>query len=258
MVFLPSSRHAVIARRIHGVVAITATAGFLAVIILSASGGFLPQPAQPGHLLGTNPEGPAGMWSRVWDTLTYFTVWSNIIVAVAFWVMVARPAHGYVDSPPPLWQRSLLLDALMMITVTAIVYATLIGPSQVLEGWSMLTNPWQHIVVPVVAVAGWVWAGPRRWIDRWAIVGSLLLPMIWTVFMLIRGAAITAYPYAFVDVATHGMGPVAVMIVAIVVFGLLVMASYAGVDLFLQRFSQAPDPQPDLSATDRPDATATR
>ena len=40
----------------------------------------------------------------------------------------------------------------MMITVTAIVYAILIGPYEVLSGFALVTNPLQHIVVPAAFV----------------------------------------------------------------------------------------------------------
>lgn len=32
-------------------------------------------------------------------------------------------------------------------------------------GWSVLTNPWQHIVVPVLAVGVWAIWGPRGWVS---------------------------------------------------------------------------------------------
>ena len=45
------------------------------------------------------------------------------------------------------WGRATHLCALMMITVTAIVYATLIGPYEVLSGFALVTNPYGFVNV---------------------------------------------------------------------------------------------------------------
>lgn len=124
----------------------------------------------------------------------------------------------------------LLLDALLMITVTAIVYAVLLAPTDHVAGWSRLTNPWQHIAVPAVAVGAWLLTGPRHWI-RWRdLPAALLIPLAWVAYMLVRGAVVGAYPYGFVDVITHGYADVTLTIAAILAFALIVAALFAGTD----------------------------
>ena len=48
-----------------------------------------------------------------------------------------------------------------------------------------------------------VW-GPRGWFSWRVIAGSLLIPAAWVVWMLVRGVAVGAYPYDFVDPTTYG------------------------------------------------------
>jgi hypothetical protein len=164
---------------------------------------------------------------RVTDTLSYFTIWSNIVVAVAATVL-ARGSHGRRA-------QVLLLDALLMITVTAIVYQLLLAPSIDNEGWGLLTDPWLHVVTPLVAVATWLWAGPRGWLTLRLLPLSLVLPLAWVAWMLARGAVVDAYPYDFVNVAAHGYASALLTIGLILVFGLVVASVLTAVDRLLSR-----------------------
>lgn len=227
------------ARRVHAGVAVLAWVGLALVVLLSATGSYADGGAipKPGHMYGINPSGGAGALSRVADTLSYFTEWSNAVVGVAF-TLLARGA-----GPQRRWRRVILLDALLMITVTAIVYALLPAPAEQLTGWSRLTNPWQHIAVPAALLA-WLVAGPRHWFRLKDVPAALLLPLAWVAYMLVRGAVVGAYPYGFVDVVTHGYGEVTLTIAAIMAFALVVAGVFAVVDGPLGRRAGRPTPSP--------------
>ncbi len=65
--------------------------------------------------------------------------------------------------------------ALMMITVTAIVYATLIGPYETLSGFALVTNPLRNTVVP----AAWRGALVAARGHHVATLGFLPIPVAW-------------------------------------------------------------------------------
>lgn len=90
-------------------------------------------------LFGGLPEGTPGMALRGMQQLTYFTMWSNIMVAAVTLMLALNPQKR---TP---WRKALHMCALMMILVTAVVYAVAIAPTNPLRGWSLITNPWQHI-----------------------------------------------------------------------------------------------------------------
>ena len=91
----------------------------------------------------------------------------------------------------------------MMITVTAIVYATLIGPYEVLSGFALVTNPLQHIVVPAAFVGTAALAGPRGGIT-WATLGrALLIPVAWVAYTLVRGSFTHQYPLRLRERVAH-------------------------------------------------------
>ncbi|GAA1477767.1 hypothetical protein GCM10009623_22130 [Nocardioides aestuarii] len=211
--------------------AVVAWAGVVLTVLLSTLGWYQQLPVEPG-LYGDTPPGAAGALPRLLDTLSYFTIWSNIAVAVGVTLLLARPLRDGVAV------RVLRLSGLLMITVTAIVYQVLLAPTAEVVGWSLLTDPILHVVTPVLTVLVWAIWGPRGWIDARLVPAALTVPLLWIVWMLARGAVIDAYPYGFVNVAEVGYASVARTLALILVFGVVVAAAFWGLDVLLRRRSR--------------------
>lgn len=216
------------ARRAYAANAAIAWLGLALTIVLSGLGWYGEVPVEEG-LYGNTPDGVAGVFSRLTDTLSYFTIWSNVVVAISATLLLQRPLRDTIT------RRVLRLDALLMITITAIVYQVLIAPSIDVEGWSLLTDPILHIVTPLLTVVVWVVWGPRGWISARLVPLALIVPLAWIAWMLLRGTVVDAYPYGFANVTELGYSSVSVTLVAILVFGLLVAAAYWGIDVLLER-----------------------
>ena len=151
------------------------------------------------------------MGVRLWRFFSYFTIQSNLLVLVAALLLTVAPGRdGRV------W-RVLRLDGLIGITVTGIVHWFLLRPLQDLSGWLYFTDKVVHVVVPLLAVLGWLALGPRPRIDWAVVLRGLIWPAAWLVYTMIVGAATAWYPYGFLDVNVNGAGPVAVTSVAITV-----------------------------------------
>jgi hypothetical protein len=58
--------------------------------------------------------------------------------------------------------------------------------------------------VPVGAVLGWLVFGPRPRADRRSVAWSLLVPLTWLAYTMLRGAVTGRYPYGFLDVGDLG------------------------------------------------------
>ncbi len=223
--------------------AVLAWLGVGLTLVISAAGGYEPTPVT-GNLYGVHPEGVAGVVSRVSDTLSYFTIWSNVVVAIALTLLVRQP-----DRDTPL-RRVLRLDSVLMITITAIVYAVLLAPSAVVVGWSRLTDPILHQVTPALTVLVFLVFGPRRWVTGRVVLASMAIPLAWIVWMLARGAVVGAYPYDFADVGTRGYPAVAATLAGILVFGVVVAAVFWGLDAVITRVTRtAGGPQPEGTST---------
>ncbi len=222
----PTRRHRG-ARGAFVVNALVAWVGVVVTLVISAAGGYASTTPDPG-LYGLHPDGAAGVLSRVSDTLSYFTIWSNVVVAVSVTLAARRSRGGLAE-------RVLRLDAVLMITVTAIVYQVLLAPTAVVVGWSRLTDPILHVVTPVVTVTVWLAFGPRGWVTSRVVPLALLVPLAWIVWLLGRGALVGAYPYDVANVTARGVGPVAVTLVLILVFGLAVACVSWGLEVLLRR-----------------------
>lgn len=239
------------ARAAFALNAVLAWIGFVLVCVLSATNRYT-EVAPAAHEYGVHPPGTAGAFSRLLDTLSYFTVWSNVVVAASCTLLALQPE---VDTR---WRRVLRLDALIMITVTAIVYALLLAPNSHPSGWDLVTNPLQHVVVPIVTVLVWLVWGPRRRLDARSVGASFLVPAAWIGYMLLRGAAVDAYPYPFVNVAARGYAAVSGTLGAIIAFGLLLACAFWGADHLLARRRRPRDGSAAGSPTVRTAADAER
>ena len=154
--------------------------------------------------------------------VSFFTILSNLLSGIVSAQLARRPDRDGLG-----W-RPLRLAALVGITVTGIVYSTVLAAIHQPNGAAETTvNTIVHYVVRVMMVAGWLLFGPRPRIDRRAIDWSLLFPVLWLAYTLIRGAIWAWYPYPFVDVTTHGYARVAVNALLVTVVLGIVAALFA-------------------------------
>lgn len=218
-------------KALFGINALVAWCGVLLSFILYASGYYPPDTSNP-TLLGNNPVGIDGLVGRLLDWITYFTILSNIIVAIVMTLLFLRPSR---DSK---LMRVLRLDTLLMIIITGVIYNLLLGPGVSHEGWDFFSNGLQHVFTPILTVLVWLIVGPRRWINIKVIALSLIIPILWAVFALVRGAVIGAYPYSFLDVATKGLSSVLAFIGVIMIIALILALVLMGIDAAISALSR--------------------
>ncbi len=216
------------ARPLFGINAVVAWAGCGLQFFLSAFGVY-PSTNTVASQLGNNDQGALG---RIFDYFTYFTILSNILVAVILTMLFLNPLRdGKVF-------RVLRLDTVLMITVTGVVYNLVLAADAKNVGWQVLANSLEHQITPIVTVVVWLLVGPRGWINLRTIAWAFALPIGWLVYALIRGAIIGAYPYPFLDVVTLGYGTVLINVLGIVVFALVILLILWGVDKAISRLTR--------------------
>jgi hypothetical protein len=137
---------------------------------------------------------------RAFNSLAFFTVQSNLIVAFTCTLLALRPDRSSVSF------RTARLTGVVCITVTGIVYHVALAGLLELDSWDLVGDQLVHTVVPVLTVVGWLAFGPRRAVGSREVGLSLIFPVAWLTFTLARGAAVKFYPYPFVDVTQIGYG----------------------------------------------------
>jgi len=216
------------ARLAFGVNAVVAWLGVVLTVALSAVGAYRDVAVDPG-MYGDTGDGFAGAVSRTVDTLSYFTIWSNIVVAVSVTLLLTRPL-------PDTWGRRVLrLDGLLMITVTMIVYQVVLAPGTEVVGWARLTDPILHLVTPILTLLVWVVFGPRGWLTARLVPAALIVPVLWVGWMLLRGAVVDAYPYDFVNAVDLGYAVVLRNVFFVLVLGLVISTILFGIETLLSR-----------------------
>lgn len=176
---------------------------------------------------------PPGLGERLFHLVSYFTILSNLLVLLTT-VPAAREPH--VDGPA--W-RVLRLAAVVGIAVTGVVHWFLLRPLLDLDGWSYAVDKLLHVVVPLLAVLGWLLVGPRRRVTLRVVLLALLYPVTWLAYTLVVGAVTGWYPYPFLDVGARGGGAVAVACVGVTALVLAGSALAWGLDRAL-----GPAPRP--------------
>ena len=150
-------------------------------------------------------EDPPSLGERLLHFVSYFTVQANVGVFLAVLPLVRLPQH---DGPG--W-RVLRLSSLVGIVITGVVHWFLLD----LTGWSYATDKLLHVVVPALALVGWLAFGPRPRITGRVVGLALIWPVAWLAYTLLLGAVMGWYPYPFVDVDRLGGARVAVSCTAI-------------------------------------------
>ncbi|MEV0791671.1 Pr6Pr family membrane protein [Kribbella sp. NPDC050459] len=167
---------------------------------------------------------------RLFNVFAYFTIQSNLLLGGTVLVLALWPdrTRGAVF-------KTLRLNGVLCIAVTGIVYHAVLAGLDELSGWAWVSNFLLHTAAPIAGVLGWLLFGPRGQTD-WRIVGwSIVYPLLWLAFTLIRGEFVHFYPYPFVNVDEHGYGRVLLNCLLVAVLFLALAAGATTLDRRLRR-----------------------
>jgi len=192
-----------------------------------------PYDSPTASLYGGHAAGWSGAFNRIVDLLSYFTIWSQIVVGIVMTLLFLNPAR---DGK---WFRIFRVDSVLMIAVTGIVYNILIGPKFPPQGLNVYSSFLEHTLTPLLTVIIFVVAGPRGWFTRKTVIAGLYLPITYIFYALIRGAIVHQYPYDFMDVVTYGYVSVIITVLVILLAALLMLVGFWGLDSRLNRSSRA-------------------
>ena len=164
---------------------------------------------------------------------TFFTILSNILVAICFTVFSLKPLveNGYFFS------RSSVLSAVTVyITIVGTVYQLALRSIWDPQGLQKIVDELLHSFTPAYFILFWLLYVPKLTLQWQHILSWLLFPLCYLIIILLRGAAADYYPYPFVDVTKLGYGKVflncGIVLIAFLFFSALLVA--------VGRFSKKP------------------
>lgn len=145
------------------------------------------------------PRFGGGALGRTLNTLAYFTYQSNLIVGVTSLLLALNPHRTSTVF------RVLRLTGLVAITVTMIVFHVALTDLLELDAWASFSDKLVHLIVPVMAIVGWVSFGPRGLTSTHVAGLTAIFPATYMVFTVVRGPLVSDwYPYPFADVGALG------------------------------------------------------
>jgi len=133
--------------------------------------------------------------------LGYFTIWSNILVALAFSV----PFIGQTSRLKRFFERPAVRAAIALyILIVAIVYHALLSKIHNPTGLSAITNIVTHYLLPLLYLMDWAVFANKRGMRYKHLPLWVIFPLIYGGFNIVRGIFTGFYPYPFLDVNTRG------------------------------------------------------
>ena len=150
-----------------------------------------------------------GEYSSIAETLFvyfgYFTVWANILIALAFTAPLLNPDKKLANFFMRPAVRAALATYILMVSV---VYHMLIVPYWNPQGFTWLTATGLNTVMPILYIIDWLFFAEKRPIFYKHLPYWLIFPAVYGVTSIIRGLLTNVYPYPFLNVAELGIGNV--------------------------------------------------
>jgi hypothetical protein len=153
----------------------------------------------------------------VWRFVGYFTILTNILVAVMLTSAALRRSRGAARFE---------LAVATAIAIVGIVYSLLLRQIWDPQGADKLADAMLHDAAPLVCVA-WFLLRPRRRLGVADVAAALIFPLLYVLYALARGAADGWYAYWFLDPHRLGVAQMALNIAGLTLAFLAVAAVLA-------------------------------
>jgi hypothetical protein len=137
----------------------------------------------------------------LWQLAGYFTILTNLLVALAFTALVSDDAAA----PRSWWRHPGVLSALTVhIVFVGIAYSVLLRSTWQPHGLEIVADEIVHDIVPLLVLVFWWRFVPRGVLQYRQLVRWLAYPLAYLLYALGRGAVEGWYPYYFINVTTMG------------------------------------------------------
>lgn len=174
-------------------------------------------------IIGKMTSEGATLFEAIWRFFGFFTILTNIAVALMATAMVFRKPNAVTR-----------LATVSAIAFVGIVYSVALRATWQPTGWQAVADHMLHDATPILFIAAWLCSehGTLHWRDAgWTIAA----PIAYCIYALVRGADDGWYAYWFLDPtrldATRMIASIAALSVSFIVLALVFIA----VDMKLAR-----------------------
>lgn len=163
-----------------------------------------------------------GIGAALWLYVGFFTILTNLLVAIALTAAARRSDGGF-------WRRPGVHTSIAMsIIVVGLIYNIMLRGLWHPRGLTLFADVIVHDVMPAWFLVHWWLAIPKQGLYLRDVWRWLLYPAAYFVYVLLRGAWDGWYPYPFLDVKNIGYAQVAidaaVVLALFLALGLILLA----------------------------------
>lgn len=155
----------------------------------------------------------------IWRMLGYFTILSNILVAMVMTGVALNRWPGGARMSP-----AVLAATMIYIVCVGVFYHLLLAQLYDLSGLAWLADTGLHSAIPLMTLVWWLLFCPKSGLRAHHIVWWLAYPLAYCAAALVRGQIAGWYPYPFIDAAALGL-PKALLNSALLTLAFLLMGA---------------------------------
>ncbi|UAY53573.1 Pr6Pr family membrane protein [Ferruginibacter albus] len=133
--------------------------------------------------------------------VSFFTILTNTIVAFYFTIECIK----LLRINKPIAIPGLLTAVTMYITIVGTVYQVLLRHIWSPVGLQKLVDELLHSVMPVLVIVYWILYENKGKVHYYQIPKWLIYPLVYLIYVLIRGSFSGFYPYPFLEVTSLGL-----------------------------------------------------
>ncbi len=150
-------------------------------------------------IVGLGLENPTTPIASALGGFRYFTVLSNVFVAVYFWLLYILNWDRF-----PIFNK--MLGAIVVyITITSLVYITMLEPIYDPRGLSGFGSILCHYATPWLTIGFVIYFRDEYSFQKKDILKWVIFPLVYFVFLVILGLTTGDYIYPFFDINVAGI-----------------------------------------------------
>ncbi len=132
---------------------------------------------------------------------SFFTILTNLLVALCFTSILFNPESrlGIFFSKPKT-QTAITI----YITIVGIIYNLILRFLWKPEGLQFVVDELLHTIIPIMCIVFWIIYVAKSTLKWKDVFPWLIYPLVYIIFILIRGAVSGFYPYPFINVNEIG------------------------------------------------------
>lgn len=132
---------------------------------------------------------------------SFFTILTNLLVAICCTILLTN-SNSKIKSF--FLKQNRLTAIAVYITIVGLVYNFILRFLWNPQGLQWIVDELLHSVIPLLFIVFWLLIVPKGKLHWKSVLAWLLYPLIYLVFVLLRGIPSSFYPYPFIDVDKIG------------------------------------------------------